>query len=166
MCVTGSDAWKSQKQLSEGSNRGQSLPEAQQGLPEAVGRGNQGRGLSFASKTTFRAPQVLTVCLLAACAYLDGHDDPFSLPEHLRGAAGQFLRAGGADPGRRPAADQTEPSAGASPRPRSGPARNPRRCRDPRRRTRPSTRTTHSERSFSAVRKAGESGSATTWVRP
>ena len=33
-------------------------------------------------------------------------------------------------------------------------------------RTVPSTRITHSERTFSAIAKAGESGSATTWVSP
>ena len=55
-----------------------------------------------------------TVCQFPACAYLDGHDRPFPVPEHLCGAAGELFRPGGADPGGRPAADQAEPAAGAS----------------------------------------------------
>ena len=69
-----------------------------------------------------------TDCLIPPHAYLDGHDGPFSLPEHLCGAAGELFRAGGADAGGRTPADQIEPAAGAPSRPRSGPARPARRA--------------------------------------
>src|SRR5450631_4248078 len=76
-----------------------------------------------------------TDCLIACDAYLDLHDGPFPLPEHLCGAARQLFRPGRPDAGRFAAADQAEPAAGGPPRPRSGPAWQPGGDRDPRRKT-------------------------------
>ena len=71
MCVTGSDAWNFQKQMSEGSNRRpKGRSEERHGLPEAFGRGNQGSALFWAPKVTFRAPKARTVCLFHGAAYL------------------------------------------------------------------------------------------------
>jgi hypothetical protein len=44
MYVTGSDAWNSQKQMSEVRIGGQSPSEVAEGLPDAAGGGNQWRG--------------------------------------------------------------------------------------------------------------------------
>ena len=52
MYVTGSDAWNSQKQMSEGQNRGpKARREVRQGLPDGARRGNQWRGLFCGSET-------------------------------------------------------------------------------------------------------------------
>ena len=54
MYVTGSDAWKSQKLISERSNRGpKGLPELREGLPEPNRRGNQWRSLFWPKKRCF-----------------------------------------------------------------------------------------------------------------
>ena len=57
-----------------------------------------------------------------------GHDRPFPVPEHLFGAAGELFRPRGADPRRRPAADQAEPGAGGPARARSRPGWRARRA--------------------------------------
>ena len=62
-----------------------------------------------------------------------GHDRPFPVPEHLFGAAGELFRPRGADPRRRPPADQAEPGPGRPSRARSRPAGEPGRGRNPRR---------------------------------
>ena len=56
MYVTGSDAWNSQKQMSEGRIGGKSRSEKAEGLPNAVMRGNQSQGLFCARNATFPAP--------------------------------------------------------------------------------------------------------------
>ena len=67
MYVTGSDAWNSQKQVSEGRIGGQSRSEVAQGLPEQAGSGNQSRGLICAGNATFAAqsPEPFAYCGLA-----------------------------------------------------------------------------------------------------
>jgi hypothetical protein len=56
MYVTGSDAWNSQKQMSEGRIGGKSRSEGAEGLPDTAGGGNQWRGLFHAPKVTFPFP--------------------------------------------------------------------------------------------------------------
>ena len=91
-----------------------------EGLPDAVRRGNQWRGLFWAPKRHFR-PAVGPNRLPIRGARLSlGHDRPFPVPEHLCGAAGELFRPRGADPRRRPPADQAEPGAGGPARARSG----------------------------------------------
>ena len=54
MYVTGSDAWNSQKQMSEVRIGGQSPRELREGLPDSAGGGNQWRGLFGPGKRDFR----------------------------------------------------------------------------------------------------------------
>ena len=54
MYVTGSDAWSSQKQMSEGRIGGKSTSEGAEGLPDAGVSGNQGHGLFCSPGTTFQ----------------------------------------------------------------------------------------------------------------
>ena len=56
MYVTGSDAWNSQKLMSEARIGGKSPSEKAEGLPDAVMRGNQSQGLFCARNATFPAP--------------------------------------------------------------------------------------------------------------
>ena len=53
MYVTGSDAWNSQKQMSEVRIGGQSPRELREGLPDAARGGNQWRGLFCAPRARF-----------------------------------------------------------------------------------------------------------------
>src|SRR5260370_6226028 len=64
-------------------------------------------------------------CLIPAHAYLEGHDGAFSLRKYLCGAAGELFRPRRADARHLPKADQAEPAARGSSRPRSGPALQP-----------------------------------------
>ena len=122
MYVTGSDAWNSQKLMSEGRIGGKSPSEGAEGLPDAVVSGNQWRGLFCAPGATFPAPARPKRLPIPQPRLSWGHDGPFPVPEHLCGAAGELFRPRRPDPGRRPAADQAEPGAGGPARPRSGPA--------------------------------------------
>src|SRR3954452_15372249 len=70
MYVTGSDAWNSQKQMSEVRIGGQSRSEVAEGLPDTAGGGNQWRGLFCAPEARFTPPQGRTVCLFPPRAYL------------------------------------------------------------------------------------------------
>ena len=54
MYVTGSDAWNSQKQMSEVRIGGKSPRELREGLPDAARGGNQWRGLFWALRGDFR----------------------------------------------------------------------------------------------------------------
>src|SRR3954471_21037814 len=70
MYVTGSDAWKSQKQMSEVRIGGQSRSEVAEGLPDTAEGGNQSRELFCAPEARFTPPQGRTVCLFPPRAYL------------------------------------------------------------------------------------------------
>src|SRR5689334_16024636 len=70
MYVTGSDAWNSQKQMSEVRIGGQSPHELREGLPDTARGGNQWRGLFCAREARFPPPPPRTVCLFCARAYL------------------------------------------------------------------------------------------------
>src|SRR6185312_2669138 len=119
-----------------GSNRGdESLPrEEGQGLPDAAQRGNRMQAAGTALKAPKCTAKIDKTAILQAAAQPNRlsngpiclscrHDRAFPLPEYLCGTAGELLRPGGADPGRRAAADQIEPPAGDPSRPRSGSAR-------------------------------------------
>ena len=104
------------------------------------GRQNRRRDLKTERKPGHPLAMAQGDCLFPGRAYLEAHDSPFPVPEHLYGAAGELFRPRGADPGRRPAADQAEPAAGGPARPRSRPAREPRGRRDPGRQAGPRRR--------------------------
>src|SRR5689334_3398185 len=70
MYVTGSDAWNSQKQMSEVRIGGQSPHELREGLPDTARGGNQWRGLFCARDARFPPPAARTVCLFPPRAYL------------------------------------------------------------------------------------------------
>src|SRR3954464_8750576 len=70
MYVTGSAAWKSQKQMSEVRIGGQSRSEVAEGLPDTAEGGNQSRDLFCAPEARFTPPQGRTVCLFPPRAYL------------------------------------------------------------------------------------------------
>jgi hypothetical protein len=55
MYVTGSDAWNSQKQMSEVRIGGKSPHELREGLPDTEGGGNQWEGLFGSGKRDFRS---------------------------------------------------------------------------------------------------------------
>ena len=72
MYVTGSDAWNSQKQMSEGRIGGQRpVRIAVEGLPDAAGGGNQWRGLFCAPRASISSPhRTPNRCLFLPRAYL------------------------------------------------------------------------------------------------
>src|SRR6188768_1715866 len=70
MYVTGSDAWNSQKQMSEVRIGGQSPRELREGLPDAARCGNQWQGLFWGREARFPPYRAEPVCLFHARAYL------------------------------------------------------------------------------------------------
>src|SRR6188768_2180748 len=70
MYVTGSDAWNSQKQMSEVRIGGQSPRELREGLPDAARCGNQWQGLFWGREARFPPYRAEPVCLFRARAYL------------------------------------------------------------------------------------------------
>ena len=124
MYVTGSDAWNSQKRMSEGQESGAKGPARSAAGFTRAGAGRQPRrGAVLGPKTAIScigSPEPFAYS--AGAPILMAHDRPFPVPEHLCGPAGELFRPGGADPGGRPPADQAEPAAGRPARPRSGPA--------------------------------------------
>ena len=67
MYVTGSDAWNSQKLMSEARIGGKSPSEKAEGLPDAVMRGNQSQGLFLRPERDFsvRGPEPFAYCRAA-----------------------------------------------------------------------------------------------------
>ena len=70
MYVTGSDAWKSQKQMSEGRIGGKARANCGRVYPTRARGGNQWRGLFCAPGARFPPAPARTVCLFRARAYL------------------------------------------------------------------------------------------------
>src|SRR4051812_43365973 len=109
MYVTGSDAWKVPKQMSEGRIGGKSRSEVAEGLPEGAKGGNQWPGLFYARNARFAHSTGPNRLPIPRPRLSLDYDRPFPVPEHLFGAAGELFRPRGPDPRRRSPADQAEP---------------------------------------------------------
>ena len=109
MYVTGSDAWNSQKQMSEVRIGGQRPARSAGGFTRR-GEGRQPMaGPVLGSETRDFRPHRPEPFAYSGPRLSLGHDRPFPVPEHLCGAAGELFRPRGPDPRRRPPADQAEP---------------------------------------------------------